>query len=113
MEDINENRSFDDAVVSGGYPEGWQLDGKKPWIPFSIPYRCLVPKKVENLLVAGRCLSCTHDALDPLRAIPHCMGMGEAAGTAAALATKVKTSPRKLAAKDIQDKLRQQGVMIE
>ena len=113
MEDINENRSFDDAIVSGGWPEGWQLDGKKPWIPFSIPYRCLIPKKVENLLVAGRCLSCTHDALDPLRAIPHCMGMGEAAGTAAALAIKVKTSPRKLATKDIQNKLRQQGVIIE
>ncbi len=50
-----------------------------------IPYRCLVPEKIENLLVAGRCISCTHIAEAAIRKVPVCMATGEAAGTAAAL----------------------------
>lgn len=112
-EDINESRSFDDAVMFGGWVVGWQLSGEKPWINFSLPYRCLVPKKVENLLIAGRCLSCTHDALDAVRPIPYCMAMGQAAGSAAALSTKTKTSPRKVEPKVIQKTLKEQGAILE
>ena len=82
-------------------------------MPFSLPYRCLVPKKVENLLVAGRCVSCTHDALDALRTIPYCMVMGQAAGTAATLAARTDTSPRKLEPEAIQKTLKEQGVVLE
>ena len=54
----------------------------------SIPYRCLIPKKVTNLLMAGRCISVSHDMLDLVREIPCCMATGEAAGLAASLAIK-------------------------
>jgi hypothetical protein len=53
-----------------------------------MPYRCLIPKKVENLLVAGRCVSADHDAQASLRIMPTCATLGEAAGIAAALALK-------------------------
>jgi hypothetical protein len=56
--------------------------------PYDIPYRCLVPQHVENLLVAGRCISGDHVALSSYREQSHCMVMGEAAGTAAALAVE-------------------------
>jgi len=53
---------------------------------FDIPYRCLIPRKVDNLLVGGRCISTTHEAQGPIRNIPPCMVTGQAAGVAAALA---------------------------
>jgi hypothetical protein len=71
-----------------------------------------VPKQVENLLVAGRCFSATHEALASARMIPSCMAMGQAAGTAAALAAARKIKPRELDMRLLQGTLRQQGVMI-
>ena len=53
---------------------------------YEIPYRCLVPKTVERLLVAGRCISTTHEALASTRLTPTVMTLGQAAGTAAAIA---------------------------
>lgn len=55
-----------------------------PGQSYGIPFRCLVPRNVENLLVAGRCLSATHAALASVRMMPSCLAMGQAAGTAAA-----------------------------
>ena len=55
---------------------------------YGIPYRSLVPLKVEQLLVAGRCLSADSTAAGAVRVMPPCMGMGQAAGTAAALSVK-------------------------
>jgi hypothetical protein len=63
---------------------------------FDIPYRCLIPKGVDNLLVGGRCISTTHEAQGPIRNIPPCMVTGQAAGAAAALAAKRGIQPRKL-----------------
>ncbi|MHC4887564.1 MAG: FAD-dependent oxidoreductase, partial [Planctomycetota bacterium] len=50
----------------------------EPGTSYGVPFRCLVPKGIENLLVAGRCLSATHDALASVRMMPSCMAMGEA-----------------------------------
>jgi hypothetical protein len=86
--------------------------GLQPGTSYDIPYRCLVPKQVENLLVAGRCFSATHEALASARMIPSCMAMGQAAGTAAALAAARKIKPRELDMRLLQGTLRQQGVMI-
>ena len=63
---------------------------------YGVPYRCLVPLKVENLLVAGRCLSATSEAAGAVRVMPPVMAMGQAAGTAAALCAKSGKTPRAL-----------------
>ncbi|MBV8283693.1 MAG: FAD-dependent oxidoreductase, partial [Candidatus Eremiobacteraeota bacterium] len=60
----------------------------QPGETYDIPYRCLVPVDREQLLVAGRCISTTHEALASTRLTPTVMTLGQAAGTAAALARK-------------------------
>lgn len=124
-EDVLEARKFDDAVVRNIFeidihpPEGtskcihkWGKlrTAKQKWV--DIPYRCLVPLRVESLLVAGRCFSVTHEGMAAPRRMGPCMAMGQAAGTAAALAVKQNIIPRKLDVKQIQDALRRQGVQI-
>lgn len=63
---------------------------------YGIPYRCLVPKKVDGLLIAGRCLSAESAAAGAVRVMPPCMAMGQAAGTAAAIAVKSHISVRSM-----------------
>jgi len=77
-----------------------------------IPYRILLPKDVGNLLVAGRCVSCTHEALGSLRVMPQCGVMGEAAGTAAHLSLLEETSPKAIDVTNLQDILRKQGCIV-
>ncbi len=94
-EDAVSARRFDDAVASG---------------PFDIPYRCLVPREVDGLLVAGRCISTTHEAQGVIRNIPPCIITGQAAGTAAALAAVKGVKPRRLSVRLLRENLRRQGV---
>ena len=61
-----------------------------------IPYRCLVPLEVDDLLVAGRCISATFEAQAAIRIEPTCRALGEAAGTAAALCLEHGCTPREL-----------------
>jgi hypothetical protein len=77
-----------------------------------IPYRALVPQKIENMLVAGRCFSSEIHANDQLNLIPFCVAMGEAAGTAAALALKEGVNPRNVDTKRLQKQLATQGVWL-
>jgi succinate dehydrogenase/fumarate reductase flavoprotein subunit len=79
---------------------------------YQIPYRVLVPKGIENLLTAGRCVSCTHIALGSIRVMVQCIGTGEAAGTAAALSLKEGTAPRQLDIGRLQSQLRSQGGIL-
>jgi len=79
---------------------------------YEIPYGCLVPLGVENLLVAGRCISSTRPANGSLRLQPTCMNLGQAAGTAAALCVKRRLQPRALAGEELRSILREQGVEI-
>ena len=74
-------RRFEDAVGRQGF---WVVPGEV----YEIPYRCLLPKGVENLLVAGRCVSTTEDGWDITRILSGCVLTGEAAGAAAALAAR-------------------------
>ncbi len=105
-EDIRQQRRFDDAVATGC----WYLDmhplqatpgaaqekkGFQPE-PYDIPYRSLLPRKISNLLVAGRCHSATQLAASSTRVTVTAMAMGQAAGTAAAMAIQGKTSPAEL-----------------
>ncbi len=77
-----------------------------------IPYRSLVPRKIENLLAAGRCFSSEIHANDQLNLIPFCVAMGEAAGTAAALSLKEGVDVRLLSPKKLQKRLVEQGVWL-
>lgn len=95
VKDIMKGRHYEDTVALSGYQ--WDMpDPKRPSLQkmegihiglsyVEIPYRSLLPQKVKNLLVAGRCISCEWDALGPIRTMPVCFATGQAAGTAAAL----------------------------
>jgi len=76
---------------------------------FDIPYRCLLPKNVDNLLVAGRAISSTFEAQGAIRIMATCMAIGQAAGTAAALATIEGITPRKIDIKRLRRTLKEQG----
>ena len=78
----------------------------------AVPYRSLVPVSVENLLVAGRCFASDPFANDLMNLIPYCIAMGEAAGTAAAIALKDGVQPRKVDTKKVQKRLLEQGVWL-
>jgi hypothetical protein len=79
---------------------------------YDIPYRCLLPKQIDHLLVAGRCISATHIAEAATRKVPNCMATGQAAGTAAALAVQLGVAPGKLDVALLQKTLREQGANV-
>ncbi len=119
-EDERQGREFDDVIARLGIAgidihdpngKGFLSFAVVPK-PFDIPYRCLLPKKVDNLLVGGRCISVTHKALGATRSQHKCMALGQAAGTAAALAVKHGKSPRDIDIREVQTKLREQGAWI-
>ena len=77
-----------------------------------IPYRCIVPKIIDNLLVTGRCISLDHKAAVQVRGITTCICLGQAAGTAAALSVKGKLRPRELPIAVLQQTLKRQGANL-
>ena len=79
---------------------------------YGVSYRCLVAKGVENLLLAGRCLSGEPAAAGAVRVMPPCMAMGQAAGTAAALALKNGVTPRALDTEKLLARLRAQKAFL-
>lgn len=117
-DDILERRTFDDAIARSAYPidihnpsgSGTTTHRLPPGTSYEIPYRCLVPRRVEDLLVAGRCISTTHEALASTRLTPTVMTLGQAAGTAAALALAAGVRPRALAPHVLRERLIADGV---
>ena len=79
---------------------------------YGVSYRCLVAKGVDNLLLAGRCLSGEPAAAGAVRVMPPCMAMGQAAGTAAALCVNGGTTPRELDASKLVATLRAQKAFL-
>jgi hypothetical protein len=79
---------------------------------YQIPYRILVPETVDGLLVAGRCVSADRIACGSIRQQAGCIVTGQAAGVAAALASRTGVKPRKVPAKDVQAALKRQGAQI-
>jgi hypothetical protein len=113
--------SFADSIGVNGWPIEAHVAGdvifKFPPIPESrgfneLPYRMLVPEGIDNLMVAGRCASMTHEGQSAARVSGACFAMGEAAGTAVALALSGNTSPHDIVVERLQDALRQQGAFI-
>jgi hypothetical protein len=120
-EDVLGCASFEDSIGVNGWPMEVHVAGnvifKFPPIPESrgfneLPYRMLLPQGVDNLLVAGRCASMTHDGQSAARVSGACFAMGEAAGSAAALALSGNTIPRDIAVEKLQQALQQQGAFI-
>lgn len=100
-----EGAKFPDTIAVSGH------DGLK--LPeFQIPYGALLPKAVDNVIAAGRCISCSSDLIDRVRLIPVCIVTGHAAGVAAALAAKAGTRPRDVPPADIQKVLQEQGAYL-
>jgi hypothetical protein len=101
IEDLKAHKRFEDTVA-------------KPYLhsEMRVPYRCLLPRGIEFLLIAGRCISGKPEAMDPLRLIPPCIATGQAAGTAAALSVKSNVSPRQLNVPLLQKALISQGVSL-
>ena len=79
---------------------------------YDIPLRCLLPRSVENLLVAGRCISGTHEAHSSYRVMPIVMATGQAAGVCAAFAARTNRAPRAVPVQDVQRELVRQGASL-
>lgn len=118
--DCSEGKRFSDVIAKCGRPPnahsvtavwGTFVNGtcKRP---YDIPYRCLLPQKIDNLLVAGRCISTTHLAAGGIRDQATCMSTGEAAGAAAAISAKLGIKPRNIDIKLLQNRLLDQGVLL-
>lgn len=125
LEDVLEARTFDDVVALCGswvdihdYQGASKVDGPpqgahvKDGGAYDIPYRCLVPQRVENLLVAGRSISASQGAQASFRVMGTAMALGQAAGTAAALSVQKAALPRALDYRVLQETLLQQGVYL-
>ncbi|WP_316165142.1 MULTISPECIES: FAD-dependent oxidoreductase [unclassified Bradyrhizobium] len=120
-EDVLGCASFSDSIGVNGWPIEAHVAGdvifKFPPIPQSrgyneLPYRMLVPEGIDNLLVAGRCASMTHEGQSAARVSGACFAMGEAAGAAAAQSLAAKTRPREISIDTLQLELTQRGAFI-
>lgn len=118
-EDVLSARHFPDAIAQCGAPiEDHHPGSDTRWeyLPtgatYDIPLRSLIPQTVANVLMAGRCLSATHDAHASVRSMGQCMAMGQAAGTAAALALQVDNSVRGVSVPHLQQQLRSAGALF-
>jgi hypothetical protein len=122
-EDVVSCKPFADSIGYGSFfidihgTTGPGMD-RKEWRPpkgfhYQIPCRILVPLGVEGLLVAGRCVSCDHEALGSLRVMPQCGVMGQAAGVAAVLSMRGNVHPHNIEVNALQTELRRQQCILD
>jgi hypothetical protein len=120
-EDILTNRPFEDAVALGSWPiDIHPADGRvgvhphkeDPPEPYQIPLGCLLARDLDNLLMAGRCISATHEAHGSTRVSGTAMALGQAAGTAAAMACAEGSPVRGVAISKVQQRLMDQGGIL-
>ncbi|MBQ9131955.1 MAG: FAD-dependent oxidoreductase [Clostridia bacterium] len=119
-EELKALTPFEDSIALGNY----DIDIHNPsgsgtshyYFPqgdyYRIPYRALLPKEYDNLLVAGRCISATHEAQASIRIMPICACLGEAAGTAIAVAHKTAATAHTVNVQKVQDLLRSHGAVL-
>jgi len=120
-DDVMQARQHDDDVARGWYPIDLHVAyaggpvhvGQVPagkW--YGIPYRSLVARDLDNLLMAGRCLSATHEALGSVRITPTSMATGQAAGIAAAMAAQAGIPALEVPADELRAEIQRQGGMV-
>ena len=118
VNDYTSGRLFDDAISYAFYPvdlhtkSGVKPKPLKPGTVPTIPLRALIPKGSRNIIVAGRCVSSDRLANSGLRVQASCMGMGQAAGAAAALAAKAGTTPLGVPLEEIHALLHEHGQIV-
>ena len=118
QEDVLGCRHFEDSIAVASYPIDIHRPGDEGctliWCGdcYDIPYRSLLPQKVDNLLVAGRCISTTHEAMGAIRVMATCMAMGEAAGRAAKMAVRENVSPTKVNVCKLREELVARGAYL-
>jgi glycine/D-amino acid oxidase-like deaminating enzyme len=121
-EDCVSGRKFPDGIAKVGYPIDIHdpTSGKTLFTPiggedgsYDIPYRCLLPARIDQLLLAGRCISTTHEAMASSRTMVTGMMVGQAAGTAAALSIQAGIRPRELDPQRLRAALRAQGAHLD
>ena len=120
-EELKNCTKFEDGIALGNYdidihnPSGSGTSHYyfKPGEYYSIPYRSLLPKEFDNLLVAGRCISATHEAQASVRIMPICTCMGQAAGLAATLAQKTTKNTHTLDTDLLRKSLKENGAILE
>jgi hypothetical protein len=118
MDDILSCRSFEDDIllcsnaidIHGDDGSGGQYITVDTW--YGIPYRTLIPLKCDNLLVAGKTISALSEAVAAFRVMPCCYGIGQGAGTAAAIAVKDNKPPKSIDIHELQKTLINQGVFL-
>src|SRR5690606_6978680 len=109
---------FDDAIAVASYP----LDIHHPegggctltWSGdcYDIPYRSLIPQQVKNLIMAGRCISTTHEAMSAIRVMAPCMAMSEAAGRTDRIAIRAGVSVSVIVVKKLLSELLSRGAYL-
>jgi len=114
-QDAIEGRRFDDVVAISSCPIIHYYGHRRylQHLGYDIPYRCLVPKNIDCLLVAGRCISSEQQPFESHRSMAPIMAIGQAAGTAAALCAKDGLKPRQLDVRLLQQKLTEQGAVLK
>lgn len=120
VDDVCNSTYFEDAVVTFGYgmdvhsrdasSRGGFSKGSADW--YTIPFRCLVPLNCDNLLVAGKTISAQSQAAGSFRVMPACMALGQAAGTAIAMAVKENCNAGDISVKELKDTLVKNGAII-
>ncbi len=119
-DDVVKGRKFDDGVACGSYAidihnptgTGTHMVYLAEGIYYGIPYRCLLPEGPNNLIVASRCISASHEANSSLRVMPTVWAIGHAGGLAAALAVKGKVKPGAVDVKALRKKLAEENAII-
>lgn len=113
-EDVLRGARFDDSIAMASKPiihyYGYRRFLKHEG--YEIPYRCMLPKGVDGLLVAGRCMSSEQPAFESWRSVSPVMCLGQAAGTAAALSASLGVEPKRLDIEILQESLVRQGAEI-
>ena len=119
-EDLLSLARFEDGVVTANYdidihsPDGTGTSHHyfAPGEWYEIPYRCLIPRDAKNLLVAGRCISATHEAQASLRIMPYCSALGQVAGAAIAQAVRSGKTLRTIDVAALREQLRNEGFIL-
>lgn len=120
LQDFRSAREFEDSIGRGAMPAGAHTpDGAtmfvydlEPGHSMSIPYRCMLPKGKDGIIVAGRCVSYEAPVANCIRCMPQCMVMGEAAGVAAAIAVKDGVEPRDIDIAKLRETLRKNNAIL-
>lgn len=120
-DELSAGKRFPDVIVHDALfivdihnPDGaGQAEDKIQYCqPYDLPYRCFLPKGLEGLMVAGRCISGTHRAHASYRVMSICMAMGEAVGIAAALSVQNACTPRQLDVTLLQKTMTDKGIVL-